>query len=359
MPYVFHSVYKGVKGFLTIYEDALRYAYMITQQAHRRLRIIVFWEKHGIQATLDAFQIARRTLFNWQRALAQGGGKLEALNPKSRTPHRKRRRLWSPLVIEEMKRIRTVHPNLGKEKLYAELLPYCEHKALVCPKPRTIGRLLKDLGGLRRYPERISHFGKIKPVKRTTVLRKPKHLKVLHPGHVVALDTIEEHVWGLRRYVLTFEDIHSRFSFAWATTSHASKAATEFFHYCLRVFPVPFVYVLTDNGSEFKKEFTKALIALHITHYHTYPKTPKMNAHLERFNRTIQEEFLDFHKDALRDPNVFNQRLMDYLIWYNTRRVHYAFQNKLSPLQFLTSLTPNQLPPCLQECKTGWPHTKH
>jgi len=359
MPFVFHSSYKNVKGFLTVYHDALRYAYMITQQAKQRMRTLAFWQKHGLPATQDAFKVKRRTLFNWQQRLQAGHGQLEALNPKSRAPLQRRRRLWPPAVLDEIKRLRIDHPNLGKEKLHPELISFCTPRNLKCPQAKTIGRLIKDLGGLRTFPQRVSHFGKVKAVKRTPVLRKPKGLKALYPGHLVALDTIEEHVWGLRRYVLTFEDIYSRFSFAWATTSHASKAAAEFFEYCLKVFPVPLQFVLTDNGSEFKKHFSEALKQLYLTHYRTYPKTPKMNAHLERFNRTLQEEFLNFKKDQLRDPDVFNGNLMDYLVWYNTRRVHYAFNNKLSPLQFLNSLTPNELHPALgQKCKRGWPYTE-
>lgn len=61
-----------------------------------------------------------------------------------------------------------------------------------------------------------------------------------------------------------------------------------------------------------------------------------MNAHCERFNRTIQEEFSDYHK-----PEVFNRKLIDYLIWYNTKRVHHAFKNKLSPVQFIMTLETN------------------
>ena len=70
------------------------------------------------------------------------------------------------------------------------------------------------------YPSKVSHFGKIKPIKRTKVLRKPKDLKAEYPGHLVALDTVERIVWGKRRYVITFEDIYTRFSFAWSTSSH-------------------------------------------------------------------------------------------------------------------------------------------
>jgi len=115
-----------------------------------------------------------------------------------------------------------------------------------------------------------------------------------------------------------------------------------------------FMFVLTDNGSEFKKHFSEELRKLHLTHYHTYPKTPKMNAHLERFNCTLQEEFVDYHLADLLIPEIFNRKLAEYLLWYNAKRVHFAFQNKLSPIQFMSSLPINQLP---EKRKSGWPHT--
>ena len=114
------------------------------------------------------------------------------------------------------------------------------------------------------------------------------------------------------------------------------------------------MFVLTDNGSEFKKHFSEELKKLHLVHYHTYPGMPKMNAHLERFNRTLQDEFIDYHMNDLLVPEEFNRKLAEYLIWYNTKRVHCAFQNKLSPIQFMLSLPINQLP---EKCKIGWPHT--
>ena len=161
--------------------------------------------------------------------------------------------------------------------------------------------------------------------------------------------------------MITFEDIYTRFSFAWGTKSHASKAAEEFFAMCIKVFPYSFnfLWVLTDNGSEFKKHFSEKLKELHLTHYHTYPKTPKMNAHVERFNRTIQDEFIDWHIQDLMHPEVFNRKLIDYLIFYNTKRVHFAFQNKLSPVQFMIQAQENKqfilnMP---QECKSGWDYT--
>ena len=341
---------------MTVYNHYLKYKYMVSEKALRKARILVFWEKHGREATLDAFPAKKRTLYHWKSIWDKSGGKLESLNDKSRAPRKKRIREWPEKIIAEIKRLRWDHPNLGKDKIYPELQEFCLRNNLPCPKISTVGRIIKDCGGLRICPQKISHFGKIKPLKRQKKLRKPKDFVAQYPGHLVALDTIEEHINGNRRYIITFEDIYTRFCFAWSTKSHASLAASEFFELCLKVFPFSITFVLTDNGSEFAKEFSKKLKQLHLTHFHTYPKCPKMNPHCERFNRTIQEEFSNYHKKELLNPEIFNRKVIDYLVWYNTRRVHHAFKNKLSPIQFILSIQNNNynLP---QECKVGWTYT--
>ncbi|MBI4652984.1 transposase [Candidatus Kuenenbacteria bacterium] len=333
-----HCKYTGVKGFLRLHNYALKWAYMITKKAKCKIKVLSFWEKHGLEATLDAFPVKRSTFFLWKKKLKESSGKLEALNEERRTPRTKRKRIWPCKIRDKIKNLREEHPNLGPEKLYPLLLVFCNENNLICPKPRTVARIIADdPEKMRIFPKKISHFGKVRPLKRQRVLRKPKDLKALYPGHLVALDTIEKFINGTKRYIITFEDIHTRFSFAWATISHASLAAKEFFNLCLKVFPYSFnfLYVLTDNGSEFKKHFAEELKRLHLLHFHTYPKTPKMNAHVERFNRTIQEEFVDYHLDELMEPDTFNNLLIDYLIFYNTERVHCAFKNKLSPMQFM------------------------
>ena len=352
-----HCKYAGIKGILTVYNQYLKYKYMISEKALKRMRILVFWERHGLEATMEAFGVKRRTLFAWKKRFKNSGSKIEGLNELSRAPQTKRTRIWPDKVIAEIKRLRWEHPNLGKDKLHPELLEYCNLNDLACPTITTIGRIIKDLGGLRIFPQKLSHFGRARVPKRAKKLRKPKDFKVLYPGHMVALDSIEKRIDGEKRYIITFEDIFTRFTFAWSTHSHASFAAKEFFNLCIKVFPFPIEFVLTDNGSEFAKAFSEELKQLHLTHYHTYPRTPKMNAHLERFNRTIQDEFVDFHMGDLRTPRIFNNKIIDYLVWYNTKRVHHAFKNKLSPIQFMQTLevVNFNLP---QECKVGWTHTQ-
>lgn len=365
-----HCKFTSVKGFVHAYEDGLKYR-MLTEKAKYKAKVLIFWEKHGLEATMDAFPVKRSSLFNWKKTFKDNQGKLLSLNDKKRIPKTTRKREWPFEIRQKIKQIRhdELHPNLGAEKIYPLLIAFCKEHDLKCPKIKTIERIIADdPEKMRIFPQKISHFGRIKKANRKKVLRKPKSIKPEYPGHLVALDTIEKFINGTRRYVITFEDIYTRFSFAWATKSHASLAAEEFFELCLKVFPYSFnfMWVLTDNGSEFKKHFSEKLRELHLTHFHTYPKTPKMNAHVERFNRTIQEDWIDWHLSELIEPDVFNNHLMDYLIWYNTERVHKAFQNKFSPVQFMIQWQQEQvflkstLPHTIKfpyESRIGWRYT--
>ena len=80
------------------------------------------------------------------------------------------------------------------------------------------------------------------------------------------------------------------------------------------LFPAPIRQVLTDNGSEFLGAFDQYAQQQGWRHCHTYPRCPKMNAYNERFNRTIQEEFVDYREDLLLD----DLRGFNATIYWNT-----------------------------------------
>ena len=336
-----HRVSYGVRGFVRLANYALRWVHMLTDKAKHKARVLAFWQKHGLTATVEAFGVKRRTLFLWQAQLKKGGGQLEALNERSKKPHRLKKRQWPAEIIAEIKRLRTAHTNFGKEKIHIFLQSFCRQTNLQCPSISTIGNLIRDAGGLRTFPVKVRHNGTIVKRKPQRKARKPKYFTATHPGHCGSFDTIEKIIYGSRRYVLTFTDLFSRFSLAWATTSHASLAAKEFFDLVTFLFPYRLEYVLTDNGSEFMKHFDAELRQLSLTHWHTYPKTPKMNAHDERFNRTIQEEFIDYHEGELLDSTSFNVKLLTHLLWHNTERPHWSLGFK-SPIQFITHHYPKE-----------------
>ncbi len=327
---------------------------MITEEAKRRYKILIHWDKYGIDSTKDAFNVSERTLWYWRKKLNDSNGKIESLNPNKRIPKNKRKRVWDIRIIKEITRLRTIYPNLGAKKIYPLLLSFAIDNSIdKCPKSITIERLIKDLGGLKITPNKVSHFGKIKKMNRQKVLRKPKDLNPSYPGHVIAMDTVEKQKNGKRMYILTAIDIYTRTTFAIATKSHSSQTFAYFFYLIMKMFPYDIKNVLTDNGSEFKKYLNNLLKENNIVHYHTYPKTPKMNAHCESFNGTIQDEFVDYNINTLfTDTLSFNNKLNEYLLFYNTKRVHYAFKNKKTPIDVLmeSEYYNSNLSP---ECKNG------
>jgi transposase InsO family protein len=347
-----------VRGFYRLADYALRWG-MIAPDAQRRLAILDFWRRHGLAAAGEAFQISRRTLFLWRAKLRAEGGNLAALVPGSTAPKQRRRRQWPAELVAEIRRLRDAHPNLSKEKLHPFLVSFAAARRLPCPSPRTIGRLIADAPDkMRRCPCRLGAPGKPKPVRRPR-LRKPKHFHAERPGHCVALDTIELRSDSQRRYVITCTDLHSHFAWAWATRSHASAAAAQFFRLIQAVFPFVIEAVLTDNGSEFQRHFAQALATLLFTHWHTHPKTPKMNAHCERFNRTVQEEFIDYHYDLLflDQPTAFNLELLRWLSWYNLERPHFSLTQPVPGRKTPRLLSPIQFLHQHHQCNMYWPDT--
>lgn len=334
-----------IRGFYRVADYALRWG-MLNETAQHRLRVLTFFKTHGLQATQDAFQVSRRTLYRWKTLFRKAAQNPAALTPKSSAPHRRRKRRWPAAVMNELRRLRQAHPNLGKAKLAVLLKPFCLTQGLQTPSESTLGRLIADA------PDKMRHAPvKRRPAQRSApTTRKPKGFRAQYPGHCVALDTVERIRDGIRRYRLTATDLYSRVSVSLATKSHTSTAAQHFLALAATVFPYRIETILTDNGSEFKKHFARALADHTLRHWHTYPKTPKMNAHAERFNRTVQEEFVDYHEHLLFDDDLSlcNDKLFDYLLWYNTERPHYSLKQR-SPLQYLALHHP--------ECQRYWTHT--
>lgn len=324
---------------------------MICKTAEERYRILAFWTRHGLPATEDAYGVSRRTLYAWRAKLARGRGNAAELAPRSTRPHRVRRRVWPAAVVAEIRRQRACHGNLGKEKLHPLLKRFCTSHGLPCPAVRTVGRLIADAHDkMRLVPARPSpRFGKapIRPRRD----RKPKGYRPETPGDCVAFDSIERRRDGLRRHLITCLDLASRFGFALGVThlsSHQTRAALELYRLLL---PVPMRRALSDNGSEFAKHFNRTLQSQGVTHWHTYPRTPRMNAHCERFNRTVQEEFVDYREDLLFDDlAAFNNRLLDWVVWYNAERPHHSLGLR-TPLAVLADH-------CGSECQMSWPSTR-
>lgn len=343
--------FRGTKGFIVLWERMLRFRYMITETAKQRCRILAFWEKHGDSATKEAFKVSRATLFRWQKALKEGNGKLESLNSKSRCPKNKRRRIVPDSIKNFIIKERKFDPKLSKDKL-AVLM---KQDDIANFSASTIGRILNDLKKRGELPT----FGKTTINGRTghLMVRKPRKIKKKlrsrgHEGGLVKADSVVRFTNGIKRYIITAIDKETKFSFAYAYKSHSSDTATDFMKKFKFVAPVSLTHVQTDNGSEFAKHFDLFLEKNDIVHFHTYPRCPQMNSEIERFNRTVSDAFLKQNRMLLAyDIEAFNQKLTDWLLWYNTRRPHWSL-GLISPLRYIC----NQLP--AKESHMWWTDTK-
>lgn len=340
---------RGIKGFVAVADQALYWG-MICKSAEERYKILNFWDRFGWQATQEAFGVSHRTLFAWRAQLRRGQGRPHALAPRSTRPKHLRKRLWPAPLIDRIRALRLAHPNLGKEKLHVLLKRFCSENRLRLPSVRTIGRLIADAPDkMRHAPVRASRFHQGR-VQRQPRQRKPKGYRATSPGECIAWDSIERRRDGLRRYLLTSTDLASRFAFALGVNALSSARASLACRLQQLLFPLPAQHVLSDNGHEFAKHFDRALQAQAIPHWHTFPRTPKMNAHCERFNRTIQEEFVDYHEELLfYDLAAFNDRLLHWLTWYNLERPHHSLALK-APVDILSKSLQRQ-------CRMYWPST--
>ena len=328
-----HSKIAGTKGLVRVYDEAIRFRDMITQAAKERAKILTFWKKHGDLAAKEAYGASRSTLFRWQKMLEEGDGKLESLVPKSTAPRKKRQRII-PKPVEDLILKERKMEKIGKEKL-AILI---KEDGIGMPSASTVGRMLGDLKkqGKLKNPKKLSFQAKTgRLIEQKPKQSKPKLRSKGHEGALAKADTIVRFTNGIKRYILTGIDLETEFAFAYAYTSHASKTAADFMATFKSVAPISLTHVQTDNGSEFKDHFELYLQKEGIVHFHIYPRTPKMNAEIERFNRTLSEAFISKNRHLLAyDLEAFNKALMEWLLWYNTRRPHWSI-GLLSPMRYI------------------------
>jgi transposase InsO family protein len=325
--------FNHTKGFIKTWQWVVRFRYMITEEAKRRTKILAFWEQHGEAAAKNAFGVSRPTLYRWQKALRDKAGHLEALNKKSTAPQKRRKREIPPAVAAFIIEQRTWE-KIGKEKLGKMI----RDEGIADISDSTVGRILADLKKQGKLPDPIKVTLSAKTgrmIERKPPKKRPKLRSKGHKGGLVKADTVVRFTNGIKRYVVTAIDRESKFGFAYGYSSHSSKATTDFMNTFQQVAPISLTHVQTDNGSEFQHHFEMLLAKEGIIHFHSYPRCPKMQSEVERFNRTVSEAFIQKNRHLLAyNLDEFNKQLMDWLVWYNTRRPHWSLELK-SPLKYI------------------------
>ena len=303
--------------------------------AQFRLEVITFYDRHGLLATREAFKVGRSTIFLWKKQLKEGNGSLMSLIPKSTRPKTLRRMVVDKKILDFIHNLREYNVRIGKDKIKVLLDAYCLREGFPLVSSSKIGRIIKRNNWFFRKQGRMYHnpayrWG-LKRRKRDRISSRYKSRKA---GELLQLDTVVRFDLNIKRYIITAIDLYSKFSFAFSYRSLSSRIALDFYQKLELIVPFRVKAVKTDNGLEFLGEFDSYLKNKGVTHYFSYPRTPKSNAYIERFNRTIQEEFVNANLEYLEDTVLFNTKLMDYLLYYNTVRPHQSL-NYLTPMGFM------------------------
>lgn len=263
-------------------------------------------------------EVARYTGFN-QSSIVRWTNLLKLNGYGSGIPTQSSRPIHHPKQLSG-KLVKTILQYREKHNRCAEVLHYFMLKDGYKLSISSVKRTLRRAG--------VTKYSKWKKWHRYE--ERPKAEK---PGILVEIDTIVDGPYTDRLYVYTLLDVCSRWGFALAVERISAEASFKFVQKVLTEIPFRILTLQSDHGAEFSKHFQKRVVATGIKHRHTRVRRPTDNAHLERFNRTIQEECLFQVPKTLE---AYQKAIPKYLEYYNSQRPHMGLQ-MLTPLKVMQS----------------------
>ena len=200
----------------------------------------------------------------------------------------------------------------------------------------TVGRILnrlKQRGVLKEpLPNHIS--ARKRQRQRPYAVRKPKEYQSKEPGDIVEVDTLDVRpLPGIVLKQFTARDIISRWDVLEAHARATSNTASGFINTLLIRMPFPIKAIQVDGGSEFQDAFERECQRRGIRLFILPPRSPKLNGHVERAQRTHTEEFYEVTDANFNTPEL-NQALLKWENVYNTIRPYQAL-GYFTPQEFL------------------------
>jgi len=304
--------------------------------AVKRMNILNFYKEFGEKATIKAFGADRKVISKWNKRLLSSGGKLVSLIPDSTRPINTRVPKTRVEVVEFIKNQREAHFRIGKEKLKVFLDQYCEENSIKKVSVSTIGNIIKRNNFFYQQERKVYHDPSSKwaqnKVKREKRLRVRYSPKPDYFGYIIS-DSVERITNGVKDYFISAVDVKMKFGLTLIYKRLTSENMTDFYNKFKTVYPSKIKVWQSDNGKENLGLFDLQLKKDKIPHHFIYPRCPKIDSFIERYNRTLQDEFIDPNLHTIHDKGVFGEKLTDYIIYYNSQRPHHSLGLK-SPLQY-------------------------
>lgn len=303
----------------------------ISKKAKQRLKWFDYYNTHNHNARLTCryFGISPQTFYRWKKRY--NPWHLESLENRSCRPKHVRQPTYSADLVNAVLRLREEYPRWGKDKLVILL----HREGLGC-SASTVGRILRRLKerGVLQETVSIHISARKRQWQRPYAVRKPKEYEAKGPGDLVEVDTLDiRPLPGMILKHFTARDIISRWDVLEAHTRATSRTASGFIDTLLERMPFPIKAIQVDGGSEFQDAFETECQRRGIKLFVLPPRSPKLNGHVERAQRTHTEEFYEVTDSSFDLPEL-NRALLKWEVVYDTVRPNQAL-GYLTPLEYL------------------------
>jgi transposase len=299
-----------------------------------RQQLFALAARTSIAHACRVFGVHRSTYYAWRRQVERHG--LEALRPRERRRPKMPNQL-SRMVEERVLAFSIAHPGLGPKRVASELRR--EKWGGIVVSANGVWKVLCRHGLNTRTKRFALVAGYAAPYEPPRDAGPEQHIDVDHPGELVGIDCF--YIGRLRNtsgaiWQLTAIDIAS--SFAWAelvvckdvntakptarqTSALARRVAADLQSAGWRL-----ERLLSDNGNEFKGEFSLTVSRLQAQHTRIHAGRPQTNGNVEALHKTILDEcwrpaFARYMHPALTG---LRRELDSYLSFYNNDRVHHG-----------------------------------
>lgn len=312
--------------------------------AQQRMSVLQLAEALGnVSAACKRMGMDRTSFYEWKRRFQTHG--IEGL--KDLPPiHQTHPQTTPPEVEERILAVSMEHPSWGCTKLSALL----KLEGISVSSPTIQKILIKhNLGskyqrwlkieekhlteGLELTAEQIQKIERYNPCFRE------RHVESSRPGELLAQDTFQVGTMkGVGRvYLHAVVDTYGSYAFGFLHTGKVPECAVAVLHNDVLPFyrekNLTVNAVLTDNGREFCGKEThpfELYLALNdIEHRRTKIRTPRTNGFIERFNRTVLDEFfrVTFRENFYESVEALQADLDTWLHHYNNERPHLGYRN--------------------------------
>lgn len=186
-----------------------------------------------------------------------------------------------------------------------------------------------SLSSVKRTLDRTGLLKKRSPWKRYHPHQERPYAQ--KPGDLAQIDTIHIMIGEKKRlYIFVLIDVYSRWVYARSYAKMNGRISLDFVREAQLHASFKFNTLQSDHGPEFGRWFVSQVKK---NHRYTRIGKPNDNAHIERFNRTLQEECTDAVVKRVRTLNIALKR---YIHYYNYERLHMGISLR-APIQLIKS----------------------